>query len=226
MKQAVITLIDKGSDCTLLKYWCPISLQNTDYKIASKVIAERLKHSLPVIISPNQIGYVKDRNITDNVRIISDIINYTDINDIHGILLTIDFQKAFDCVNWEFLELTLKKFKYGPSFIRWIKTFYNNISSCIINHRYTSKYFPVRQGCQVTHCHLIYSYLWQKSWGSKIRANVDIRGIEMYGTQHKILQYADDTNGIVRDLRSAKLFLETVHTFGKYSNLKLNKEKT
>ena len=226
-RQAVITLIDKGSDRTLLKNWRPISLLNTDYKIASKVIAERLTKVLPTIINTNQVGFVKNRSILDNIRIIEDIIHYTKMKNISGVLLAIDFRKAFDCVNLRFLELTLRKFNFGSSFIRWIKTFYHNISSCVINNGYTSKYFSVNQG--VRQGDPLSPYLFTlvvEILACKIREDIRIKGIEIGGISNKLLQYADDTNGLMSDVESARYFLEVVDMFGNFSNLRLNKEKT
>ena len=133
-----------------MKNWRPISLLNVDYKIASKAIAARLKEVLPSVIHMDQVGYVQNRNINENIRLLSDILEFTKKENVHGLLLAVDFQKAFDSVSWKFLELTLEKFRLGPSFIQWIKTFYNKSSSAIINNGLTSKYFDlecgVRQG--------------------------------------------------------------------------------
>ena len=70
----------------------------------SKVIAARVKKVLPSIIHYNQTGYVKDRFIGEAIRSIFDIMDF-----IPGLLLFIDFQKAFDSVEWEFLIESLKK---------------------------------------------------------------------------------------------------------------------
>ena len=226
-RQAVITLLDKGGDRTQLKNWRPISLLNTDYKIASKAIAERLKQTLPHLINENQVGYVKGRSIHDNIRILIDIMHYTKVNDIPGILLAIDFRKAFDCVNWRFLEATLRKFGFGNSFIRWTKVFYTNISSCIINNGHTSRYFPIYQG--VRQGDPLSPYLFiivAEVLACKILSDSVIKGISVNGNITKLLQYADDTNGLVSDLDSARRFLQVVEEFGDYSNLYMNKSKT
>ncbi len=226
-RQAVITLIDKGSDRTLLKNWRPISLLNIDYKIASKVLASRLKEVLPKIIHENQAGYVKGRSILDNIRTISDIMHYTKVNNIPGILLAIDFQKAFDSVSWRFLEITLQKFNLGNSFRKWIKLLYNKISSCVINKGITSKYFPVTQGVRQGDPLSPYLFvLIAEVLANKIRMDDRIKGIKLGEVSNKVLQFADDTNGLLADIDSANHFIETVKIFGKYSNLLLNKEKT
>jgi hypothetical protein len=53
-----------------LKNWRPISLLNVDYEIGTKAIAEHMKNILPKIIHHNQVGYVKGKQITDNIRTI------------------------------------------------------------------------------------------------------------------------------------------------------------
>ena len=134
-KQAVITLIEKkGKDRFLLENWRPISLVNVDAKIMSKVIASRIKNVLPYIIYHNQPGYVKDRFIGETIRSIFDIIALSVSENIPGLLLFIDYQKVFDSVEWNFLYESLKMFNFGEKFLRWVKTFYNNIQSCVRNN--------------------------------------------------------------------------------------------
>ena len=84
-KQAIITLIDKkDQDRCDLKNWRPISLLNVDAKIASKVIAERMKKQLPEIIHNNQSGYIAGRYIGENIRSILDIMDYAKANNLPG----------------------------------------------------------------------------------------------------------------------------------------------
>ena len=81
----VITLIPKdGKDEELLKNWRPISLLNADYKIAAKVIANRLKGVLNSVICSDQTGFLSNRYIGENVRLVLDIIEYADANNVPG----------------------------------------------------------------------------------------------------------------------------------------------
>ena len=130
-RQAVITLLDKGKDRSLLKNWRPISLLNVDYKIASKALANRFTKYLPKIIKDSQAGYVKDRNIRDNIRTIVDTMEYLKDRNLPGILISVDFEKAFDSLSWNFIQAVLRKLNFGESFRRWVKLLYTNISSCI-----------------------------------------------------------------------------------------------
>ena len=74
--RAIMSLIFKKGDRQLLKNWRPISLLNTDYKIAAFALANRLHRVLPRIVSEDQTGYVKNRYIGCNIRLIEDIIDY------------------------------------------------------------------------------------------------------------------------------------------------------
>ena len=110
-KQAVITRIEKkGSDRSLLENWRPISLVNADTKIMTKVIAWRKENVLPDIIHHNQTGYVKDRFIGETMRSIYDIMDFTVKENIPGLMVFIDFQKAFDSVDYGNLFSNVLKF--------------------------------------------------------------------------------------------------------------------
>ena len=99
-KQALIILIEKKrKNRNYLENWRPISLINIDDKIASKVIAARIIKVLPEIIHTNQTDYVKDRFIGEAARPIIDVMEYTKQQNISGILLFIDFEKAFDSID-------------------------------------------------------------------------------------------------------------------------------
>ena len=69
-----------------------------------------------------------------------------DIKSRLGILITIDFEKAFDSVNHSFLTKTLEAFNFGPSFIRWASSFNCNLMSCIMNNGFSTEYFPISRG--------------------------------------------------------------------------------
>ena len=130
----------------MIKNWRPISLINVDAKIASKTLAKRLEKVLPEIIHSNQNAFVKGRSIFDAIRTIDDVIEYTREKKLAGILVAIDFEKAFDTLNFNFLIRALHKFNFGPSFIQWIRTLYKNISSCVMNNGFTTGPFTLSRG--------------------------------------------------------------------------------
>ena len=167
LKRGVITCIPKGSkDKLLLKNWRPISLLNTSYKLASSCIAERLKTVLPKIINEDQTGFITGRYIGENLRILYDTIFYTDKQNIPGMLLLIDFEKAFDSVSWDFLFKTLDFLNFGNDFKKWVKIFYKNSQSCVIVNGHLSDWFYLHRGCRhkATHYRRIYLSFAQKYW--------------------------------------------------------------
>jgi hypothetical protein len=90
------------------------------------------------LIDFEQTGFISGRYIGENIRLLYDILQYTEENEIPGLLLLIDFEKAFDSVSWEFLYSGLKFFNF-QSIIHWVKVFYNNIKSAIIQGGNLSK---------------------------------------------------------------------------------------
>ena len=151
----IISLIPKkDKNLEFLKNWRPITLLNTDYKIATKAIAMRLEKVLPKIIHPCQAGYIKGRYIGECIRAISDIMSFTKQRNMPGAAVFLDFEKAFDSIEWNYLQKCLEIFKFGPQLQQWVKIFYNDISSCVLNNGFASKHFTlsrgVRQGCPLS----------------------------------------------------------------------------
>ena len=227
-KQAVITLIEKkGKDRSYIENWRPISLVNVDTKIMSKVIATRIKNVLPNIIHHNQTGYVKDRYIGETIRSVFDIMDFTAKESIPGLMIFIDFEKAFDSVEWEFLLYCLKSFNFGPNFIHWVQTFYRKIQSCVINNGLSSEYFNLERG--VRQGDPLSPYLFVvtiETLAIAIRQNKDIKGISIGNEETKILQYADDTTAILADTSSATALFRLLDDFKIVSGLKINCSKT
>ena len=106
--QGLITCIPKGQKSKkYLKNWRPITLLNVTYKIASSCIGNRIRKVLPTIISCDQSGFMSDRFVGDNIRLMYDILNYAKVTKKVGIVLLIDFEKAFDSLAWSFLFKTM-----------------------------------------------------------------------------------------------------------------------
>ena len=227
-KQAIITLIEKkDKDKRKISNWRPISLINVDVKIGSKAIAMRLQAVLPKIIHHNQHAYVKGRTINDAVRTIDDILEYTERYGINGKMLAVDFQKAFDSVNRKFLYSTLAAFNFGPIFIQWIHTFYQNITSSVLNNGFSTGPFEIQRG--VRQGDPLSPYLFiiiLEVLAISIRENDDIQGIVVDGVEIKIEVFADDLTAFLRNDRSLKYFLDVILKFGNYAGLSINLAKT
>ena len=154
-KRGTITLIPKGDEnLSDLKNWRPISLLNIDYKILSKVLAKRMEQHLPKLIHSDQTGFVNGRYIGQNIRLLSDIMEFSDSKNFQGILLFVDFEKAFDTLEWSFISKTLEVFNFGNKFKKWFTVLYNGVQSSVVNGGFMTNYFEitrgVRQGCPLS----------------------------------------------------------------------------
>ena len=104
-KEGIIICIPKGQKSKkFIKNWRPISLLNISYKIGSGCIANRVKKVLPSVIDLDQTGFMSDRFTGDNIRLIYDTLNFSKVQNQRGLLLLVDFEKAFDSVAWSFIE--------------------------------------------------------------------------------------------------------------------------
>ena len=118
-------------------------LLNSDYKIIAKIVAERSKVVLPKLIHLDQKGFVKDRNISEANRLIQDVIEYTDREDEDGIIIFLDQQKAFDQVEWGWVDHVLNKFNIGEKFREWVQMLFKYAQTCIKTNGFVSKYFNI-----------------------------------------------------------------------------------
>ena len=200
----VISLIPKkDKDLRHIKSWRPVTLLPTDYKILAKTLALRLQSVISKLISQDQVGYIKGRYLGNNVRMIEDMITYTSKQNLPGLLILIDFQKAFDTVEWDFLFDTLKSYNFGPNITSWINLLYTDISSCTINNGYLSKNFKlsrgIRQGCPISALLFI---LVAEILSLKLKFNETAKGISIDGHLYKVIQLADDTTIFMKNVES------------------------
>ncbi len=120
------------------------------------------------------------------------------------ILLSIDFENAFDSLNWNFLFAALKYVNFGHKIIQYIKVLYNNIESIVINNGNTGDYFKlergVRQGCPLSAYLFILSSSISSDLANKIRFEINIKGININNKTIKLSMLADDLTLILTNL--------------------------
>jgi hypothetical protein len=227
-RRGIISLIPKKDKAlNELKNWRPITLLNCDCKIASKAIATHLKFVLSDLIDYDQTGFLKGRSIAENICSINNVISYTHLKDIPGILL-IYFEKAFNTIEWTFIQKMLEHFCFGSSLINWINLFYSDIQSCIINNGWSGGFFGlgrgVRQGCPLSPYLFI---LCVEVLATAIRGDNEIKGISVGNVECELSQYADDTTMILDGSQaSLERSFALLDSFGQVSGLRGNCEKT
>ena len=154
-------------------------------------------------------------------------MEHSKLHNIPGILISLDFKKAFDSLEWGFIMNMPDVFNFGTSIKRWISTFYTNIESAVINNGSLTNWFKpprgVRQGCP------LYPFLFILSaelLANKIRQDPKIEGIKILENEIKLSQFADDTNLFCADLETVKEALKLVYELGRLSGLTLNVKKS
>ena len=228
LQQCIITCLPKGNkDRRQIKNWRPISLLSVVYKLISGVIANRLKNVMDKVISNSQSGFIAGRQLSDNTRFIYDLMHKTEISNIPGLLVLIDFEKAFDSISWKFLYHVLEFFGFSKDFIKWIKLFNKNIIAYIVQCGKLSEKIYIGRGCRQGDPISAYLFLLAAEiLAMLIKSNNDIKGIKIKKKEFKISQFADDTTLLLDGSQgSLQAALNTLETYGSYSGLKMNKEK-
>ena len=224
-RQGYIVCIPKeGKSKRFVQNWRPISLLNITYKIASSCIACRLKKILPKIIHENQKGFLKGRNIGEHIRMLYDTLVYAEKENIPGLILSVDMEKAFDSISWSFLFKCLDFFQFGPDFVKWIKTFYSSISTCLALNGQYSEWFSIKRGVRQGDPCSPYLYLiGAEILSLMLRRSTIIKGIKINNKENLLSQFADDTTICLDGSESS--FEEAVRIlllFSKISGLKIN----
>ena len=228
-RQGIITCIPKeNKPKQFLKNWRPLTLLDTVYKIASGAIANRIKLVIDKLIDKDQTGFIKGRYIGENTRLVYDLMKHTEQKNIPGLLLLIDFEKAFDSLSWSFIQKALTFLNFGYSLRRWIHTFYSNITSAIIQCGYLSAFFSISCGCRQGDPLSPYLFIICAEFlSNSIRKNKKIKGIFSNDTEFKVTQFADDTTLFLDSSKeSLNSTLEELEKFAEISGLKINFDKT
>lgn len=146
-KCAILSIIfKKVIILSFLKNYRPISLANTDYRLLTFTLSLCLQKVIGSIVGPDQSAYIQSCFIGTNARLINDIMEYFNRFNTIGLILFLDFEKAFDTVEWTFIFETLKSFNFGNSFINWIKTLYYKPTCVVKNNRYFLDIINLKRG--------------------------------------------------------------------------------
>ena len=108
-----ITLVPKSSNPLTLSDFRPINLIGSITKIISKTLAERLKMVIGKVIDKKQTGFVTGRNINDGPLMVNEVISWAKRSKKKILLFKTDFEKAFDTLNWNFLDNCMEQMGFG-----------------------------------------------------------------------------------------------------------------
>ena len=227
--QGIISLMEKeGKDLLDIKSWRPLALLNIDFKLLSKVLANRLNKIIPHIIHDDQTGFRKGKGIADNLLDLTSTLELIESRNISAFLVSFDFLKAFDRVEWQVLFKIMDKFGICSEYITMLENLLKGIQSATINQGYTSHYMQItrslRQGDPISS---ILFLLLVEVLGSKIRHEQSIEGIVIAKKEKKIGQFADDLWSIIKGSQeNLNNLLQVVDKYCQTVGMKINYDKT
>ena len=135
LRKGLLTLLPKSGvkDKRKLRHWRPLILQDTVYKMISGVITARLNKHMDSIIHKDQLGFVPGRSMDEATRIISALIEFSKKANKKGVVLSIDFRKAFDFLDHRYIKRVINFFDFGRHFKKWIHIFLDNYTVNIVH---------------------------------------------------------------------------------------------
>ena len=166
--------------------------------------------------------------MTEGIMKILEVIQHCENRGIDGLLVSFDFYKAFDTVEWKSIFKTLEKANFGENYIKMVKVIFSRPLACAYNNGYWSEFFELSRGCRQGCCYSpgIFTQIIEVL-GQGIRQNSKIKVIKIGRVEIKSGQFTDDLWSTLfpSAVNLDEIILE-IEKFGKFSGLKLNTEKT
>ena len=225
----IINLIPKNDrDGLLVKNWGPITLLTVDHKIYDKALALWMKTILPSIINLDQTGFMKGRNISTNIRKMLDIIDYTEKHQIPAVIMSIDFKKCIDQIEYTAIKGALQYYNFGPVFTDMVKALFSQYKTAVSNDGFLSPFFHPTRGChQGSPISLCLYLLCGEIMADLVRNNNQIKGTKVLDTINLISQFADDMDlFLLYDLHSLNAVCDTLTLIERNTGQLVNYEKT
>ena len=179
------------------------------------------------MIHHDQTGFLPGRYIVENVMKIMNLMEFCERQDKSIVILSLDFEKAFDKLEFKVVELTMEAFGIGQKFIDMVKILYNEPLSCTMNNGYWLNWFiPTRSCCQDDPISSLIFMLTSELLGNSIRVNI-YKGVTMNRYNLKNVHYTDDLWLVLHpSADNINELLRELERFTKFSGLTINYEKS
>lgn len=233
-RESIITLLDKkDKDRTKIENLRPISLSNCDIKLCTKALALRTSKIIHKLVDVNQTGYVLGRQVTDNIRLLEEIINEANNIKEKGFLITLDAQKAFDSIDHEYLIDLLHLYNFPDEYVKCIKFLYKDLNASVLVNGFTTIKFKIEQSVkQGDALSCVLFILALEPLIKRLKDNNLIKPIIVKSNtsedtyEVKSATYADDITALVSDEESIQLIINEYEIFSSFSGVQLNVNKT
>lgn len=146
LNEALIVLIPKKDGAVNISDFRPISLLNGVYKIIAKILAIRLRKVIQALIDPAQAAFLPGKSTLHSVAAAQEIVMACKMHTWEGIFVKIDFRKAFDTLDWDFLLSILCHRGFPSSFVAWISSCLTLSTSRIQINNCKGNHIPCRRG--------------------------------------------------------------------------------
>ncbi len=220
--------IYKKSDKRQISNYRPITLLNADYKILTKVLANRLAEVAGDLIHPDQAGFVPGRKIHHQTKLTKMVIDYCEAEEVNGAIIALDQEKAYDKVDHDYLWKVLEKFNFPPKFINTIRELYKGATSVVaVNGVLSSKFEIVRGMRQGDPMSCILFDLAIEPLAEALRKST-LRGIELPGAAGRLIAtlFADDTTAYLHEQDSYAELKRILQKWCQAARAKFNVPKT
>ncbi|KAF1331450.1 putative Pollike protein, partial [Globisporangium splendens] len=225
-KSAVVLLHKKGSRAQPGNYR-PIALVQVDVKVLSKALTYRLQQVILDLIHPDQKGFVKGRSIHHHVRFLADLQDLVTSRDEEAYALFLDFEKAFDRVNWDYMFRLLERMGCGSEFVQWVRLLYTEPQAhLVINQNIQPVLFPTRGVKQGDPLSALLFLLTIEPLGNLLRSHEEFGVCLTEDHTSTSVFFADDTTLLGGSIASVQAQLELVEEYCNGSGAKLNLGKS
>ena len=229
IRRGEIILLYKAGDAREIRNYRPITLLNVDYKIFSRVVTERMKAAVRHIVSPQQLGFVPGRLIQEGTHMLKLLQAALAETDEDGLIIACDFEKAFDRASWDYLHAAIDALGFGREMKSILKMMYTHEAPPLRQVRCNgirSETFAIAsgvpQGCPTSPLVFL---LVAEALTRAVASDEKLKGVTLGGQEHKITQFADDTQMILKGYKQMPRMWKILKEYEGATGMRANAKK-
>lgn len=232
LNNATVALIPKGKNSPTVSDFRPISCCNVIYKAITKIIATRLAPILDGLLDMAQGAFVPGRSMAENIFLVQELIRRYGRKRISPrAIIKIDLRKAFDTIDWDFLEEMLGALKFPRRFVKWIMLCVRTPSYSLSINGGIHGFFPGKQGLRQGDPLSPFLFILSLEYLSRLLKSNTGEDFNYHPQCDKLklthLAFADDLMLFSRgDEGSIQILMDAMKEFGEVTGLKLNVSKS